>query len=254
MMAVGALQLLPYLYGLVLFRGGWLIWEKRAPLPWGVLMLALFLALGLTGGLWLSLWELRGTLSRTELSVEDASLYAFEPVALLGLVLANHGGFHETLSYVGVAVGVLAGLACVRTWRKHTPWVLLLLGVFLYSLGQSFPLWRVLFELLPPLRLLRVPSRAWFIAALLFPYLAGWGLESLLAEPPRSARLRLALFALLARPAFFARHRPFIIRPRLAASRSILVGGGPMPCHHFRRLMAGAKFVGGASAKRMVKR
>jgi len=60
-----------------------------------------------------------------------------------------------------------------------------------YAMGDRFALWTALNTLIPPLRWWRVPPRVWFIAALIWPYLAGWGMQLLAAHPPdrRAARL-----------------------------------------------------------------
>lgn len=185
---IGAIQLTPYAYGLALV---YVIWQRKLHAIWAGL-----LGVGLAAIQWVPLLELRNVLSRGDIRVQDAAIFSTEPGQLLGLVIGDHSGTVETLTYVGIAVFILALVGLVLQPRQHIIWWGVVIVAVLYSLGDNFVLWRGLVEVFPPLLAFRVPSRAWFLVAFLLPYLAGWGLQTLLHRPPRTARSRLLMVGL----------------------------------------------------------
>jgi hypothetical protein len=93
---------------------------------------------------------------------------------LLGLLIPDPNGFHEWMTYLGVAPLLLA-LAGIgrRTWF----WLAVALIAIAYSLGTHFVLFPIVFRLVPVASLLRVPPRAWFLVSLAAAILAGHGLH-----------------------------------------------------------------------------
>lgn len=193
MLFIGAIQLLPFTVGLGLIYAlsfsQWHIWR------W--LLVAGLFALGFTAIQWLPLLELRESLSRGDLRIEDAALASLKPGELIGLVIGNHGGNHESITYVGISVLILALAGLVMQPHQRRLWWGVVLFAVLYALGENFILWSGLLRLFPSLTYFRVPARSWFLIALLLPYLAGWGLQTLIDTPPQTARARLLLVGLI---------------------------------------------------------
>jgi len=162
--------------------GGW-------PAAHGFAVICLMLAAGLA--LPLAQFTLRS--SREALTLEEAAAFSLPWRYLLGLVIPNVGGFHEWMTYAGVIPLLLAGLGLGRgRWF----WALAALAAAAFALGSNFGLFPLLFRLLPGLGFLRVPPRAWFIAALAVCVLAAHGAQRLrdeiiprLAQRPLLARL-----------------------------------------------------------------
>src|SRR5260221_5211801 len=98
---------------------------------------------------------------------------------MIGLAFPDRFGFHETITYAGLAVLVLACIGFVHTPRRLLFWGLIALGAALYALGDQGFLWPILFRLVPALAWLRVPARAWIVVALALIVLAGFGIQSL---------------------------------------------------------------------------
>jgi hypothetical protein len=208
MIFMGAIQLTPFLYGLGGLYAASLLWETRRSKPpfsdsiyavptLGRLVVAGIFAIGFTAVQWIPLWQLREAVSRGELREQDAALFSLKAGQLLGLLIGDHGGNAENMVYVGISVVVLALLGIILNPRQNRLcWAVIVFAVA-YALGENFIVWTGLVRLFPPLLWLRVPSRIWFLAALILPYLAGWGLQALMQVPPDSARARLTIVGLI---------------------------------------------------------
>ncbi len=180
-------------YGLAhRFRGSW-----RAQ---GIhLVQQTLLAALLAAPLALPLLEYTRLSSRSAMTAQDTSVYSLPPARLLGLLFPDWGGFHEYMVYPGQAVLVLGMLAFLglaagaraRFWK----WSILL--ALFFSLGANLP-FLALLERLPGLDLLRVPSRALFIAGLALAALGAQALARLLQDAPHMRCLGLAMAALAA--------------------------------------------------------
>ncbi|MBP8974436.1 MAG: hypothetical protein KBH93_11220 [Anaerolineae bacterium] len=155
------------------------------------LLAAGLLAAGLSAVQWVPLLLWRADLSRAEITADEAALFSLKGLGWFGLVLGNHGGLGETLVYVGVSVLALALAALLLRPRALAFWGAALLVIAAWAMGDNFVLWPALVEIIPPLRWWRVPPRIWFLAALILPYLAAWGAQLLVTQPPdrRAARL-----------------------------------------------------------------
>jgi len=144
---------------------------------------SLVIFLGLSACQWLPLVALLPETTRSLMTWRDAAAWSLPGRYLAGLLLADHGGFHEWMTYVGVSTLVLAG-AGVGTWW-HRPearrWIVWLAGLFVgatwFSLGENGGLFQALWRVVPALGLLRVPPRAWVLVAFAAAVLAGLGVE-----------------------------------------------------------------------------
>lgn len=121
-----------------------------------------------------------GRLNRGGLTLEESGIASLPPSYLVGLLVADHGGFQETMTYVG-AVGLLLALIGLFWWRGGERWWWggLALVAVVYSLGTNTPFYGLLYRVLPPLGWLRGPARAWFLAVLAAAVLAARGLTAL---------------------------------------------------------------------------
>jgi hypothetical protein len=158
---------------------------------------AALLTAGLTAVQWVPLLLYRADLSRNNIRLEDAAISSLTAGRWLGLLIGEHGGSWETLVYVGVSTLVLALVALIMRPRVLGVWGAILLFTMLYAMGDHFVLWTALNRLIPALRWWRVPPRIWLAAALIVPYLAGWGAQLLADSPPDRRAARLGTVALL---------------------------------------------------------
>ena len=139
--------------------------------------------LGLSACQWLPLVALLPATTRAQMTMHDAAVWSLPWRYLVGLLLANHGGFHEWMTYVGVSTLVLAGVGGCALWRKREErwrvgWLVsLLVGAVWFSLGENGGLFQVLWRIVPGLGLLRVPPRAWGLVVFAMAVLAGSGVE-----------------------------------------------------------------------------
>jgi len=139
-----------------------------------------------------------GRLNRGGLSLEESGTASLPPHYLVGLLVADHAGFQEWMTYTG-AVGLLLAPVGLARWRGRERWwwggLALLAGV--YSLGVHTPLYGLLYRLLPPLGWLRGPARAWFLVPPAVAVLAAQGLSAPgKAGPPWGRRVNLAAVGL----------------------------------------------------------
>lgn len=119
-------------------------------------------------------------LSRSGLTPNEAGVFSMQPAQLIGLIFAPQTGNPETLTYVGLPILLLAMVALSAAPRRYLLWIFALAIALLYALGESTPFWRGLSQAAPALLWFRVPARAWFVAALILPFLAGHGLQMLM--------------------------------------------------------------------------
>lgn len=146
---------------------------------------ALCLALAACGGLAavqiVPLLELMRYSGRGTLTLAEAGHYSLPWRYLLGLVLADRGGFHEWMTYLGILPLLLAGLALLARpkWQQTGFLAALALFAALFALGVNAPLFPALIRVLPGLGWLRVPARLWFVVAFAVALLAGHGIEML---------------------------------------------------------------------------
>ena len=132
-----------------------------------------------------------GRLNRGGLGLEESSAFSVPPPYLVGLLVANHGGFHEWMTYLG-AVGLVLAVVGVFRWRDGERWWWggLALAATVYSLGSHTPLYGLVYRTVPALGWLRGPGRAWFLVVLAVAALAARGLTAL--ERSRRGKRRRA--------------------------------------------------------------
>lgn len=127
-------------------------------------------------------------LNRGALTAEEAGIYSLELPQLIGLILVPGGGSVETLTYVGLPVLALALVGAFAYRRRLLIWFVLLALALIYGLGLNSLMWRALADLFSPLLWFRVPARAWLLAALIIPLLAGYGAQALGEQVERVRR------------------------------------------------------------------
>jgi hypothetical protein len=184
----------------------------RQILRWFSLCLCAFVAsVILSAMLWLPFWEFIAQSNRGALTLAEAGEWSLPVRQLVGLLLADWGGFHEWMVYVGILPLMLAIAGC-RKQNAGDRWRDLLASCFLplalvvallFALGTNGPLFPLLFRIVPGLTLLRVPPRAWFIVAFAVACLCAFGVEAMSREARKPygwvtlIGVALAVFALL---------------------------------------------------------
>jgi len=150
--------------------------------------------LGLTACQWLPAVSLLPETTRASMTLRDAAVWSLPWRYLTGLLLADHGGFHEWMTYVGVSTLVLAGFGVRALWREErrlAGWLVgLLVGAAWFSLGENGGLFQALYRVVPGLGLLRVPPRAWVLVVFAMAVLAGLGVEETRIHGGRETRRR----------------------------------------------------------------
>jgi hypothetical protein len=132
------------------------------------------------------------------MTVQDAAVWSLPWRYFIGLFLADHGGFHEWMTYLGVGSLVFACVGARSLWRAQDRYFgsraslrqgwfgvwLAGLAVFgsWFSLGRNGGLFQVLWRIVPGLGLLRVPPRAWVLVTFSAAVLAGLGVEEILGR------------------------------------------------------------------------
>jgi hypothetical protein len=149
--------------------------------------------LGLSTCQWLPAVALLPDTTRSSLTLSDAAVWSLPWRYLGGLLLADHGGFHEWMTYTGVGTLVFAYGGVRSLWRKQDRWTGLggtrvqrwlagwLVGLAVlaswFSLGENGGLFQTVWRVVPGLGLLRVPPRAWVLVVFATAVLAGLGME-----------------------------------------------------------------------------
>ncbi len=137
---------------------------------------ALAVFVGLSACQWLPTLALLPHTTRSAMTMQDAAAWSLPWRYLVGLLLADHGGYHEWMTYLGVSTLVLAGLGARSVWRSLNraaeaaapsrpgwlgTWLVgLAVAAAWFSLGTNGGLLQqALWRLVPGLGLLRVPPR-----------------------------------------------------------------------------------------------
>jgi hypothetical protein len=134
--------------------------------------------------------ELMRYSSRAALSLAEAGRESLPWRYLMGYIIADWGGHHEWMTYLGLAVLGLAVYALRRAgqrdrWFWLGTWVISLW----FGLGNNALLYPLLYRLLPGLSWLRVPPRVLLLSAISSSVLAAFGFD-VVFERPRSDRAR----------------------------------------------------------------
>ena len=162
--------------------------------------------LGLTACQWLPVMALLPETTRAAMTLNDAAIWSLPVRYLLGLLVADRGGFHEWMTYVGLSTLGLAALGVWLAWRvRGRRWLVgWLVGLALFaawfSLGKNGGLFTLLYRLIPGLGLLRVPPRIWVLVTFAAAALGGLGVDETIRRGGRNERRRAGplLFGLVA--------------------------------------------------------
>lgn len=111
--------------------------------------------------------------------------FSVNPISILWFFYP--GPFHGVMHFVGLAVVVLAALACIVGWRSRWvgPFLTLAIAGILFSMGKFSIFHGVLYSVLPFLDKSRNAGYGMFIADLALAVLAGFGVDLLLGERDR---------------------------------------------------------------------
>jgi len=187
------------LFGLVVaagvVSGHW--WRVRQRVRWQVSLLSMLLTALLTISVTVPLALWWPYLSRAGLNPAEAGIFSLEPVQFVGLIFPQTGGSHETIVFFGLGVLLLALVAVAAQPKRVAGWVFLLIVSGWWALGSNGAVWSMAAQVVPALSFFRVPARAWVIAALIVPMLAGLGLHWLItfAGEQNRAQRRVRLMA-----------------------------------------------------------
>ncbi|MCH7480410.1 MAG: YfhO family protein [Chloroflexi bacterium] len=184
----------------------WLAWEV-ANKHFGYIrtllhsLMKIALAALLAAPLAIPLMEYTRLSTRANLKPSDVLEFSLPPTRLLGFIFPDFGGQHEWMLYMGGVVLSLTFLSVLwpRSRKRSYFWVGVLAVSVLFSLGEYLPFLSS-FTGLPGFSLLRVPSRALFLAGTAGSILAAYALNHLLAgiRQDEARRGRLALVTLAA--------------------------------------------------------
>ena len=177
--------------------------------PWRQLALngvvAGLIAFGISAVQLLPTWATALESHRAGLGYDWKTFQSLHPAYLLQLLmpwgLRIVGGWREGASkfylYPGLLTLVLAGYALARRWDWRVGFHAVLgLGALLLAFGAHYGLYRPAYDLLPGLRLFRIPARSLGLVSFALAMLAGLGADALLREP-RSEGLRKTMRRLL---------------------------------------------------------
>lgn len=150
-------------------------------------------AMWTSAAIWLPALAVASESTRASLSLAEAGAFSLPPEYLLGTLLAGRGEV-ERLTYVGLAVLILASIGVRAAWRDRRRIALWLLALAilgaLIALGVNASLYPLLYSL-PGLSLLRVPGRAWLMVTFVAALACGFGVDALMRRMP-SERLSRA--------------------------------------------------------------
>jgi hypothetical protein len=180
----------------------------------GSCVVAALFALGFTALLWMPALELVSRAARRALAPEVRTYWSLHPLSLPDFVFPGvwrsliprppsdfrlrevQDPFVDSI-YLGIGALGLVGAALARRPARRTA-VLVGVGVaaILVALGRHTPVYDSLVWLLPPLRVLRYPTKALVLAGLSWALLAGIGCEALRrTDPPRRRFWALSVVA-----------------------------------------------------------
>ena len=186
----------------------WLAWEY-AHKHFGYIrtllhsLLKIALAAFLAAPLAIPLMEYTRLSTRSNLTPSDVLEFSLPPARLLGFIFPDFGGQHEWMLYMGGVVLSLTFLSVLwpRSRKRSYFWVGVLAVSVLFSLGEYLPFLSS-FTGIPGFSLLRVPSRALFLAGIAGSILAAHALNHLLGgigqDEARRGRLALVTLAVFA--------------------------------------------------------
>lgn len=165
-------------------RLGWGGWARVSNLAFHLL-----LAAALCAPLAFPLIEFIGLSTRAALGAADVLAFSLPPARLLGFLFPEMGGIQEWVVYSGLLNLALALMGGAEARRKTRFWWGVWLIAVVFSLGENIPGLSLLANV-PGVNLLRVPSRALFLAGLALAILAAFSLDDLLTGLKAADRRR----------------------------------------------------------------
>jgi hypothetical protein len=155
---------------------------------------------------------MKESMRSTGIDFEESSKMSLSPAALSAVILPeNHFAFMDTAKihksyflqscFMGLIplgfllAGLFSGIKCRAFWFWGA---LFFVGIF-FSLGRFNPLYSLIYDWVPALKLFRFPEKFFFISAFSLVFLVGLGLDALgSTNPEKSIRSQPAVFAALA--------------------------------------------------------
>jgi hypothetical protein len=239
----------------------WTVWSLR-PRPGGLPPIRVLatsavagaFAVALSAALWLPALDLTRQSERWTLDSVSRAVWSVHPAGLSEILSAvpltdlpinaavrrrlYDGGVPLVHAlYLGVGVVALVAAAIAGPAARARRFALaLLVTATLFALGRHTPLYETAVALVPPLRVLRFPSKAMALVALAWALLAGAGLDTWREAAPVSARRWLAavigplaaLAAAGAALAFVLRWRPAVFATALLPEAVAAGGAGTL--------------------------
>lgn len=163
------------------------------------LVVLVLVTLGISAAVLLPQLEYGPYSTRSQLAFEDVALPLFniETISYSLLypyqIMKDLG--HESLLYLTAIPIVFSIFGCLFLKRKQQLVLLIfVILAILFAAGQSTPIFRIAYELFPPLQYTRVTTRFWFIVTLMAALLAAYGLQKI--KNPKVVYLAIIIFLL----------------------------------------------------------
>ena len=159
-------------------------------------VVACIFAAAIAACLGLPLWEFLRESTRSGITASERAIFSLPLEGLLGTISILEGQ-PEWLAYFGASVLVIAALSMLNSDRR--PWFWIGVSVFstILALGPATPLYNLI-GAIPGADVLRVPARFLFLSALAWAFLAGYGLDTLIAnnDAVKTKGVKIWLFAI----------------------------------------------------------
>lgn len=134
--------------------------------------------------------------TRISLSAQELTSRSLNYGDLIGLLVPGYAGNPESLTYLSILGMGLALLGLLLGRGRWAYWAIVACIGLLLSLGGNTPLYPLLLNIVPGLRMMRVPARFFLLTSLAISLLAGMGLDGLLEgmhSPSTQRRMRLGM-------------------------------------------------------------
>jgi hypothetical protein len=146
-------------------------------------------AVAIAACLILPLFEYVQLTTRSGISIADQAQLQLPIANLLGVILPMISQ-PEWIAYLGVTVCCLAFVALLSKAPRMGFWSVVVIGAWIFALGDQTPLFTVFTAIVPGANLLRVPARMLFLASLGIAMLCGKGVDWFLRGEFESAIVR----------------------------------------------------------------
>ncbi|MEJ2147959.1 MAG: hypothetical protein P8Z40_00615, partial [Chloroflexota bacterium] len=131
--------------------------------------------------------------------LEQANIFALSLKSLVTFVVPGIqfvSGLWEWVTYVGIMIMLAVPFAFMGKDAKLLAWFLAFVVIFAFwlALGKSAGLYTLLYRLIPPFRILRIPPRALVMAAPALIVLGGLGFQSLFEGRPTARQIERSTY------------------------------------------------------------